>query len=107
MAIAAGKLRHRVQLQSKTETQSTTGEVTLVWATSSTRWASIEPLQGQELFAAQQVSASVTHRITMRYVANVKPQHRILYGARVFDIQSVLDIQERHKELRLMAREVV
>lgn len=101
----SGKLKHRITIQAATETRNDTGDVLKSWATFADRWASIEPLTGRELMKAQQVSSEVTHKVTIRYLAGVTPQHRILFGSRVFNINSVLDSMEQHKELVLMCNE--
>jgi SPP1 family predicted phage head-tail adaptor len=75
--------------------------------------ASIEPLSGNELLRAEQFEASLTHRVRTRYYPGVKPHWRIRYDddradiTRVFDIKSVIDPEERHRELELMCEELV
>lgn len=68
--------------------------------------ASIEPLDGRELFEAQQMSANISHRIRLRYRAGVKPTQQVLFGARVFEISSVINVEERNIELRLLCQEL-
>lgn len=47
--VAAGKLRHRVTLQSRFETQDpVTGEPIIDWQTQGIVWASVEPLSARE-----------------------------------------------------------
>jgi SPP1 family predicted phage head-tail adaptor len=103
----AGKLRHRLTLQNKTKTRDEYGAETEGWVDVATVWAAIEPLQGREYLAAQQIQADVTHRITIRYRADIRPAMRGVLGARAFDITSVIDPEERHQELQLMAVEVI
>ena len=102
----AGRLRYQVKIQSpQKDTSPGGGEVT--WSDFATVWAAIEPLRGSEFFLSQQVNAEVTGKIVMRYLEGVKPDMRILYGSRVFEIDSILDIAERHRELRLLVKERV
>lgn len=103
----AGKLRHRVIIERLTATQDAAGQETGTWGTFATRWASLEPLSGRELVNAQQVSAEVTHAITLRYLSGVVPKMRAVFGGRNFDIQSVLNRDERKVELELLVRERV
>lgn len=83
-------------------------------------YASIEPLTGRELFQAGQFDPRLSHRVGTRYIQGVKPSWRFVYGdvnklnsdneserPRVFDIKSVADIEERHRELELMCEELV
>ena len=103
----AGSLRHRITIQSVTETEDTFGGTTEVWGTHATVWASIEPLSGRELLQAQQVQAEVTHRVRCRYVSGVTSKMRVLYGARYFNIITPINPEERNRELALMCKELI
>jgi SPP1 family predicted phage head-tail adaptor len=43
----------------------------------------------------------------MRYRAGVTPKNRIRFGTRFFDIRLVIDHEERHERLEILAEEVV
>lgn len=102
-----GDLRHRITIQQPVESSNTFGEVEKTWQDVATVWASIEPLRGREYFDSQQINAEVTTRIRIRYRPGIKPKMRVVYGERIFDIQSVIDVEERHKEIHLMCKEVM
>jgi SPP1 family predicted phage head-tail adaptor len=101
----AGALRFKVTIQEATEVRDTFGEPIQTWGTYRTVWASIDPLTGGERFHAQQVDPSVDYRIRFRYVPGVTAKMRILYGSRVFEIQSVIDAGERTRWLECLCRE--
>ncbi len=103
----AGNLRNKVIIQQATEAQDTFGEPDVSWSTFATVWASIEPLRGDEYFTAQQTGASISHRVRMRYLDGVLPKMRILWGERVLEITSVLNVYERNRNMELMCFEVV
>lgn len=107
MTITAARLNHRVTIQEHVTGRDEWGQPVDTWQDVATVWASVEPLRGQEYFAAQQVSAAVTARIRIRYRPGIRPDMRVLYGERIYNITSVIDPEERHEELQLMAREVV
>lgn len=69
-------------------------------------WAAVEPLQGTEQLQAMQTGMKRPHRITMRYRTGMSAASTLLYGTRVFDIKSVVDPEEKHRELVLMTDEV-
>jgi len=94
MNMQAGFLRHRVEIQKATESQNTVGEAVKTWATAASVWARVSPLRGSEYFTAMQTKASVDTKITMRKNAfpTLSPKHRIRFGARIFDIESVIDV---------------
>lgn len=101
----AGKLRHRVTLQTRTETQNDTGESAASWSDFATVWAAVEPLRGRELIAAQAVNSEVTGMIRMRYRAGVEPTMRAVYGSRNFNIVAIVNPEERNIELWLYTSE--
>jgi len=101
----AGKLRHRIIIQMPTETRDSFGGVTVVWNTFAIVSGSVEPLRGQELWAAQAQQARVNTRIRIRYLAGITSKMRVLYGVRIYLIDSVIDPEERHIEMQLMAEE--
>ena len=103
----AGDLRHKIIIQQVTETKDAYGAVAETWTTFVNAWASIEPLRGQEFFAARQVNADVTHRVRTRYRAGVTPKMRIAFGDRVLEIEVVLNLGERNRELELLCSETV
>ena len=90
----AGQLRHRVTIQQASESQNSVGEAVKSWASVATVWARVNPLRGTEYLAAMQAKATVDTRITMRKNAfpGLTPKHRIVFGARVFDIEAVIDV---------------
>lgn len=108
--IQAGKLNKRITIQEFTAgspSQDENGEPLGSWETFSQVWAAIEPIQGNEFWAQQQVQSEVTHRVRIRFLEDVAAKMRILYGTRVFVIQAVIDPKEKHKEIQLMCSEGV
>lgn len=103
----AGKLRHRVYLQSKSATRDSYGAEVVTWVTEKTVWAAIEPLFGREYFLAHQTQADVDYRIRIRYYDGLRPDWRILFGTRIFEIKSVINMVERDREMILMCKEYV
>jgi len=103
-----GKLRHRITFQQRTTTQNSYGELTETWADYATRWASVEPLKGREYFSAKQTQAEVDVRFRCRYLSGLNTaDFRIKYGSRIYDIVSIINVDERNKELIIMAKEKV
>lgn len=103
----AGRLKHRGKIQQASEVANSFGEMVPTWADALTRYCSINPLSGQELFAAQQVQAEVTHKIKMRYTAGLTPKMRLVYAGRVFNFLNILNTDEENYELTILAKEEV
>lgn len=90
MSLAAGKLRHQVELQTPIEFKNANGERTETWAHVAYLWASVEPLSAKEFVTAQQTQSKITTRITIRRRDDVNASMRILYRGEVFNIEGVL-----------------
>jgi SPP1 family predicted phage head-tail adaptor len=101
-----GELRSRVVVQSATRTTDAGGGFATTWADGASLWAKVEPLEGSELLRAQQLQARVTHRVTIRYRRGLTAASRLRLGARVLDIQQVIDVDERHQFTELLCEEV-
>lgn len=101
----AGRLKHRGDLQSATETEDAYGEQAQVWATYATRWMAIEPLGGREILDGQQIKADLTHRVLMRGGITVEHKHRIKFGDRILNIEHIRDRNEVGAELELLCIE--
>ena len=90
----AGRLRHRLVLQSKTEARDSYGSTLITWTTEATVWGGIEPLTGKELFAQQQVQSESSVRIVLRSYTGLDETWRVVNGGEVYAINSVLDDDE-------------
>jgi len=103
--LEAGKLRHKVQLQSITTTRDEFGGVVKAWATVANTFADISYVSGKEYIVSGQLKAPITARLTIRKRANVDATMRVLYGNTVFDIQTVLPDLNMNEYLTLMCSE--
>lgn len=102
-----GKLRHRLPLQSFVATTDEYGQPIKVYTTFATVWGRVEPLQGRELLEAQQLNSRVTHRVTIRHKPSVKPINRILHKTRILEPVSVLNIDERRIQMKILCIESI
>lgn len=108
--IAHGTLRHRIMIEAESQTSDGGGGMSNPWAapiTVAKVWAAIQPLRGTERLRAQQLEESITHRITLRYRADIRPSHRVNFKGRIFNIRSVTNVEERNRWLELMCEEGV
>lgn len=105
--INPGKYRQPITIQKRQFNQDSYGSTTEDWVDVYATRAAILPLSGSEFFKADEINAQITHRIQLRYLPNVTPDMRILFGDRVFWITSVVNFQEHNIELQLYAKEIV
>jgi SPP1 family predicted phage head-tail adaptor len=103
--LRAGLLRHKIEIQNKVIRRDSMGGEVVTWEAFTYAWASIEPLSGREYFAAHQTQSSITHKMKMRYQSGIRPYHQIGWGGRSFNIDAVMNTEERNKELVLFCTE--
>ena len=110
--LQAGKFRHRVTIVQPTLVQDPAGG----WNPAETSvvcelWATIEASSGNETYAAQEYSSTITHAVYIRYPRNlvpggIQPKMIVKFKARTFYIEAVLNADERNKLLQLLCVEV-
>lgn len=101
-----GKMRRVVTIRTMARTPDGGGGYTETPTDIENIPARIEPLEGNELLRAMQTGMTAPHRITMRYRTDVGGASLLVYDGRTFDIQSVVDPEEKHRELVILADEV-
>jgi SPP1 family predicted phage head-tail adaptor len=102
-----GLFRHRITLLKMVVTEDEIGQQIEEWQPFRTCWAAIKTVSGREYFAAASVQAERTYRFIIRYTPGINETMRIDYQGRKFDIQSVLNDDERRKTLTIIATERV
>jgi SPP1 family predicted phage head-tail adaptor len=104
--VIIGKLTERIVIKSPQEVRSTSGETTLNWDTTlCTVWAEVGGMSSRDILQAQQANVIATHRIRIRYRADVTHLHRVEWRGRTMEIASVVDRGGR-EHLEILAREV-
>ena len=98
----SGKLRHKVTIERKIETKSTTGAVAVTWETFTPIWASIETLKAYEKAASAGTWPKADVKVCCRYKAGVLPTMRVVYRGIVYSILGINNIEERNRELELI-----
>jgi SPP1 family predicted phage head-tail adaptor len=100
----AGRLRHRLVIQSKSVTRDSYGGEVVAWVEFATVWGEKRPLRGAEYIAMQSAQADITSRFVIRYLPGVTPAMRVLDGEATHDISEVIDVNGRSRELELLCR---
>lgn len=70
-------------------------------------WCSIESLAGMELWLLKAQQDKVTHRIHMLYQPGITPKMQGIYNGKTYNFTSVIDVDERHVKLEILATEVI
>ena len=74
-----GALRHTILIERETITSDGLGGGTKAWTTHKTLKAKIQPLRGNERLQAMRLEATISHKITIRFVTDIKPSDRVNY----------------------------
>lgn len=101
----AGRLRHVITVQRQSDTKNGYGERVNTWTTLVTTRGSIEPILGREFLSQSGERAEITTKITIRYSsgnAGINPYDRISADGETYKIHSILNTQNRDRELVLM-----
>jgi len=102
-----GLLQYRVEIQQSTSTSDAMGQPVNTWKTTQTRWAGVMPLTSREGFFAKSVRPELSHRITLRWFDGLEHGHRIKMDARIFNIASIINVDEGNHTLQVDCVEVV
>lgn len=76
------------------------------WEIAFSCWCGVEPLSGREFWEAAAINRENEVRFTIRFRRDVSPEMRIRLDDAVYDITSVLDKNNRHEALEILARTV-
>ena len=96
--------RYRITLQGSVSTRDPQGNAANTWQNNITVWAAFHPLKGREYLQAAAMQYESLVRFHIRYRKGITTDMRILYDNRIFEIQAVIDVDGRHRELQLMAK---
>lgn len=102
MPMRAGLLRQVVQILKPTVTGGIQN-----WTLLDTVRAEISPVTGAEVARALDPTTTVLSNVVIRYHANIRPKDRLQFGTRILEVISVINIDERNRELNLVCKEGV
>ena len=100
-----GALRHRVTIERPERTAEGGGGATIAGTEVATVFARIETASGREISLADGRQGRATHKILLRWRADVEPQMRFTCEGRHFDIRAVLDTDGRRRWLTCLSEE--
>ena len=109
--LAAGKLRHRIEIVQPSGAQDSFGGVSQdpsLWTKVLTCFASINAQSGRDQMAASEYTSVSTHTIVIRdpRTLTITNAMYVWFKGRTFQITAVLNPDERNKMLYIMCVEV-
>lgn len=102
-----GSFRFRMAIQVMSQTRTSDGATVDLPTVFTYAWCALEPLSSREAFLAQAAQNLTTHKIRMLYQPGITPQMRGVINGRTFAFTSVIDRDEAHVELEILATEDV
>jgi SPP1 family predicted phage head-tail adaptor len=99
--------KHRITFMHLVEGQNEVGDDILVEEPFKTVWAKVGPLKGREYIEARKVQPELTYLFETRYIEGITPDMTIKFKGRAFNIQSILNVDERNRFLEIYAVEKV
>lgn len=98
-------LRHRLTLEQLSRAEDEGGGFIEDWITVATLSANLRPIGGDERYEAERLAGRITHEVSLRYRVGVVPAMRFRKGARIFNIISVIDVDERRRWINCLCEE--
>ena len=105
--LTAGKLREPLTIQRKLAVSDGMGGESIQWITLATIRGDVRPLSGREAVQAMQLQASLTHRIYIRYRADLTPADRLVMRGQPLQIRAIVNVEMRNRWLELACDSVV
>jgi len=102
-----GRLRKQIVIESLTESQGSTGEVTVSWATFATVRAELITQTARESLKSDQILGIQYTTFRIRYLSGITKKMRVSYDSRLFDIESAPNMFERDREINLYCKEIL
>ena len=100
----AGRLRHRITIQRKTEARDSYGDAVPTWSDVAEVWAEILSVTGREEYLSEQHRETGQWRIRIRKRDGMNGTMRVLHGDEVYDVLAVLPDQWKTREQILVCK---
>jgi len=100
-------MRHPISIQQKTRIRDEIGAWQESWSEVVSCRAAIWSISASESAASNRLDYTTTHKIRIRYLPSLTPDMRVVFGRRVFEIASIININEGGRLIDLICRETV
>lgn len=100
-----GAMRHRLIIEAPNDVADGAGGVTRSYAEVDRVWASLETINAVPALVDNRPGARATHRILIRWRADIDTSKRFRLDGRVFRMCSIADADAHRKRLAIMVEE--
>ena len=98
MALAAGRLRHRVEIEEQISERDSDGVLVTYWAPVASVWAAVEPVSVKEWIQSGQMQSEVKARFVIRYRPDIRASMRIVHRGLYYNIVGAFSDKESGRE---------
>lgn len=108
--MSIGRLSKRITLLQYVDGEDSMGQSIQKLHEVATVWADIYPIRGSEFYELKKIQSKVTHRCLIRYhesYGDIDSNWHLQLGKKIFDVDSVIDIDGEHKMLEIRCYERV
>ncbi|GLQ31661.1 phage head closure protein [Litoribrevibacter albus] len=95
--MSAGQLRHRVTFVKKSSVKNAIGGTSTAFETVATLWANIKPGSASENVESDKHTSEISHTVRIRYNPNINAAFFIQYQGRTFQVEAVINENERDR----------
>ncbi len=103
--MTGGKLRSFVHIERPEDTQEPAGQGKIQWLPFTKAWGWFENMSATAAQSGQTIEQARSWRFHTRFREGIDKSMRLVYRGRVFDIQAILNPDERNEEVVLMVQE--
>ena len=100
-------MKHRITIQSFRGIRDELGQTIQEWYDFKTVWCAIKTVKGTEIFSAGTVRTENIYRFVIRYTSGITSSMRIIFEGKIFGIESVLNDDEEHRTITIIAKEII
>jgi SPP1 family predicted phage head-tail adaptor len=105
--LSAANLREPLEFQRRTLTSDGKGGQAVAWQTLFTTYGEVMPLSGREQMFAMKLEGRITHRMYIRYRADLSEVDRVVVRNEAYQIRAVINIEMRNRWLELLCEQGV
>ena len=103
--INIGKLNKRITFRKYQDEKDEMNQSRKKLADYKTVWGSLYPVRGREFYEIQKLQGEVTHKCYVRYLEGIDSNCFLSCGGKVYQIESVMDMDMEHKMLEILCSE--
>ncbi len=98
------RLPHTVTVQTETRKLFEGGAYTTSWATASTQWANVQPINANETYGQEKKQQITKYRVIMRYLSTLTNKNRLLFNNEIFVIETITDPTRHQRMIEVTCR---